>query len=102
MVDAGITPDVSAQIQELAGQLTGRPVRYLANTTYHGDHTFGNMEFPAEVVIISSRVNKDNMTDLGYEVNPHYGGDEPELPVPRQRQGRPPRVMPILDDDDDD
>jgi len=79
VVDAGITPDVSAQIQELAGQLTGRPVRYLANTTYHGDHTFGNMEFPAEVVIISSRVNKDNMTDLGYEKKIRSGnmyGDE--------------------------
>src|SRR5215831_2080494 len=79
VVDAGITPDVSAQMQELAGQLTDRPVRYLANTTYHGDHTFGNMEFPAEVVIISSRVNKDNMTDLGYEKRIRSGnmyGDE--------------------------
>ena len=79
VVDAGITPDDSAQIQELAGQLTDRPMRYLANTTYHGDHTFGNMAFPTEVVIISSRVNKDNMTDLGYEKRIRSGnmyGDE--------------------------
>jgi cyclase len=79
VVDAGITPDVSAQIQELAGQLTDQPVRYLANTTYHGDHTFGNMAFPPEVVIISSQVNTDNMTDLGYEKKIRSGnmyGDE--------------------------
>jgi cyclase len=59
VVDAGITPDVSVQIQALAAELTDRPVRYLANTTYHGDHTFGNMAFPAEVIIVSSRVNKE-------------------------------------------
>ena len=79
VVDAGITPEVSAHIQELAGQLTGRPVRYLVNTTYHGDHTFGNMAFPADVVIVSSAVNKQNMTDLGYEKKIRSGnmyGDE--------------------------
>jgi cyclase len=79
VVDAGITPGVSAQIRELAGELTDRPVRYLANTTYHGDHTFGNMGFPAEVIVVSSRINKQNMTDLGYEKNVRSGnmyGDE--------------------------
>lgn len=79
VVDAGITPEVSAQIQQLAGQLTDRPVRYLANTTYHGDHTFGNAAFPPEVIIVSSRVNKQNMTDLGYEKRIRSGnmyGDE--------------------------
>ncbi|NUW41275.1 MBL fold metallo-hydrolase [Nonomuraea rhodomycinica] len=67
VVDAGITPDVSRQIQDLAAELTDRPLRYLVNTTYHGDHTFGNLAFPAETVIVSSRANRDNMTDLGYE-----------------------------------
>src|SRR6266516_4046910 len=80
VVDAGVTPGVPAQIQELAGQLTDRPVRYLANTTYHGDHTFGNMAFPAEVVVVvSSQVNKQNMTDLSYEKKIRSGnmyGDE--------------------------
>lgn len=82
VVDAGITPQVSAQIQELARQLTDRPVRYLANTTYHGDHTFGNMAFPDEVIIISSRASKANMTDLDYERKIRSGnmyGDEAML-----------------------
>ncbi|HUR04582.1 MAG TPA: MBL fold metallo-hydrolase [Nonomuraea sp.] len=42
-------------------------MRYLVNTTYHGDHTFGNAAFPDEVVIVSSRRNKSEMSDLAYE-----------------------------------
>jgi cyclase len=67
VVDAGITPEVSTWIQALVGELTDRPLRYVANTTYHGDHTFGNAGFPADVVIVSSRLNKENMADLDYE-----------------------------------
>ncbi|NUR85208.1 MAG: MBL fold metallo-hydrolase [Nonomuraea sp.] len=79
IVDAGITPEVSLQIQALASELTDRPVRYLANTTYHGDHTFGNLAFPADTVIVSARANKENMTDLDYEKRVRSGnmyGDE--------------------------
>ncbi|NUW41146.1 MBL fold metallo-hydrolase [Nonomuraea rhodomycinica] len=79
IVDAGITPDVSRTIQEMAAELTDRPLRYLINTTYHGDHTFGNLAFPAETVIVSSRANRANMTDLGYEKRVRSGnmyGDE--------------------------
>jgi len=82
VIDAGITPDVSRRIQRLALELTSRPVRYLVNTTYHGDHTFGNMAFPDDVVIVSSRVNKENMADLGYEKQTRAGnmyGDEAVL-----------------------
>ncbi|NJP91434.1 MBL fold metallo-hydrolase [Nonomuraea sp. FMUSA5-5] len=67
VIDAGITPDVSARIRTAAAALTDRPLRYLVNTTYHGDHTFGNAAFPDDVVIVSSTVNKANMADLAYE-----------------------------------
>jgi cyclase len=67
VIDAGIVPDISAQIQQLAAKQTDRPLRYLVNTSYHGDHSFGNASFPAEVTVVSSRINRDNMTDLAYE-----------------------------------
>ncbi|MFI7221383.1 MBL fold metallo-hydrolase [Micromonospora maritima] len=67
VVDAGITPDVSARIQGLVVELTDRPLRYLVNTTYHGDHTFGNAAFPVETTVVSSRANREAMTDLEYE-----------------------------------
>jgi cyclase len=79
VVDAGITAEVSRQIQQLAGELTDAPVRYLANTTYHGDHSFGNTAFAAEVTVLSSRINKENMADLNYEKAARSGnmyGDE--------------------------
>lgn len=82
LIDAGITPEVSLRLQALAGELTDRPLRYLVNTTYHGDHTFGNMAFPDDVVIVSSRINKENMADLAYEKKTRTGnmyGDEKVL-----------------------
>ncbi|TDE45304.1 MBL fold metallo-hydrolase [Nonomuraea mesophila] len=67
IIDSGVTPAVGAQVQRVAGEVTSRPLRYLANTTYHGDHTFGNIAFPDDVTVITSRENRDNMNDLAYE-----------------------------------
>jgi len=64
VVDAGITPGIGREIQRLAAGLTDRPIRHLANTTYHGDHTFGNAAFGPEVTVYTSRRNKAAMTDL--------------------------------------
>ncbi|MDJ1135650.1 MBL fold metallo-hydrolase [Streptomyces iconiensis] len=67
IVDSGITPGIGRHIQEVAAELTDKPVRYLANTTYHGDHTFGNTAFGEEVTVISSRIDRAAMTDLAAE-----------------------------------
>jgi glyoxylase-like metal-dependent hydrolase (beta-lactamase superfamily II) len=51
---------------ELASQLIGEirkntplPIRYLVNTSYHGDHCFGNFVFPAETTIIEHTFTKE-------------------------------------------
>jgi cyclase len=67
LVDAGINGAMSTQLQSLAAELSPVPLRYIANTTYHGDHTFGNYAFPDEVVICSSYQNKASMSDLERE-----------------------------------
>jgi glyoxylase-like metal-dependent hydrolase (beta-lactamase superfamily II) len=67
VVDAGITPSVGRAIIDEVRRLTDRPLRYLVNTTYHGDHTFGNSAFPADVRIVSSPLNALSMTDLDNE-----------------------------------
>ncbi|WP_156425550.1 MULTISPECIES: MBL fold metallo-hydrolase [unclassified Mycobacterium] len=67
VIDAGIVADVGRTIQRHATQLSEAPIRYLVNTTYHGDHTFGNIAFADDVTVISSRINRDNMSDLEYE-----------------------------------
>jgi cyclase len=67
VIDSGVVPDVGRQIKRLAEGLSDRPIRFLANTTYHGDHTFGNTAFPDDVAVITSRANRDNMDDLEWE-----------------------------------
>jgi cyclase len=67
VVDAGITPGVGRYLQRVVRGITDVPVRYLANTTFHGDHTFGNVAFPDDVAVVSSRLNKASMTDLEEE-----------------------------------
>lgn len=67
LIDAGINGAMSAQLQSLARDLSTVPLRYVANTTYHGDHTFGNYAFPDDVIICSSYQNKASMSDLDRE-----------------------------------
>jgi glyoxylase-like metal-dependent hydrolase (beta-lactamase superfamily II) len=67
VVDSGITPGMGTYIQEVVAGITDVPVRFLANTTYHGDHSFGNVAFSDDVVVVSSRLNKAAMEDLEEE-----------------------------------
>ncbi|WP_414941735.1 MBL fold metallo-hydrolase [Amycolatopsis sp. cmx-11-51] len=69
IIDSGVTPRIGRHIQDIAAGLTDTPIRYLVNTTYHGDHTFGNTAFDAGVRVISSRMNKAAMSDLAAEKN---------------------------------
>lgn len=67
VIDAGINGEVARHLQTRVHELTDSPLRYLVNTTYHGDHTFGNAAFPETVTIISSKKNKEAMVDLARE-----------------------------------
>lgn len=62
VVDATFHPSRAAADIALIRRLTPKPVRYLVNTHWHGDHTHGNGvyrdSFPG-VRIISSRVNRN-------------------------------------------
>ena len=73
LVDAGINGAVATQIQETVRRITDRPLLYLVNTTYHGDHSFGNAYFPDEVHVVSSRINALSMTDLEREKRMRLG-----------------------------
>jgi cyclase len=74
VIDAGVNGATARKIQELAAKLTDVPIRYLINTNYHGDHTFGNYAFPDSVEIIAHRLTADSMSDLDYEKR----GSQPE------------------------
>jgi glyoxylase-like metal-dependent hydrolase (beta-lactamase superfamily II) len=55
VIDAGINGEMARQIQERVRRLTDKPLPYLVNTNYHGDHTFGNYVFPGSVEIVAHR-----------------------------------------------
>lgn len=55
VIDAHISVPMARQIQQRIREVTDRPIRYLVNTNYHGDHTFGNCAFPAATLVIQHR-----------------------------------------------
>jgi cyclase len=67
VIDAGINGATARRIQETVRKLTEVPLRYLVNTNYHGDHSFGNYAFPDTVEIIAHRLTADSMADLEFE-----------------------------------
>jgi cyclase len=67
LVDAGINGETARKLQQWVQKLTDQPLKYLVNTNYHGDHTFGNYAFPAGVEIIAQRNTAASMNDLAYE-----------------------------------
>lgn len=69
VIDSVINAAMAKQIQDRVRQLTDKPLLYVVNTNYHGDHTFGNYAFPDSVEIVSHRKTRDNMNDLQAEKN---------------------------------
>lgn len=67
VIDAHINGAMARQIQEAVRQVTTKPILYLVNTNYHGDHTFGNYAFPAETRIVAHRETAERMRDFEHE-----------------------------------
>ncbi len=53
VIDAHINGTMARQIQAAVKSVTDKPILYLVNTNYHGDHTFGNYAFPTETLILA-------------------------------------------------
>ncbi len=69
MVDAQFAP-MHDKLKAAIAKLTDKPVKFLINTHYHGDHTGGNAAFGKEgVTIVAHRNLKDRLA------NPPPGGN---------------------------
>jgi cyclase len=62
MIDSTSSPDDAEQILKNVRSVSQKPIRYLFNTHYHSDHTFGNQVFSAKVV--AHRESRTIMTRL--------------------------------------
>jgi glyoxylase-like metal-dependent hydrolase (beta-lactamase superfamily II) len=49
---------LASQVIDEVRKVTSLPIRFLVNTSFHGDHCFGNFAFPAETVIIHHEATK--------------------------------------------
>ncbi len=55
VIDAHINIPMARQIQDRIREVTDKPLLYLVNSNYHGDHTFGNCAFPPETLVVQHR-----------------------------------------------
>ena len=67
VIDAHINGAMARQIQAAVRAVTDKPILYLVNTNYHGDHTFGNYAFPAETKIVAHRKTAEAMAHFEQE-----------------------------------
>jgi cyclase len=51
LVDAGVTAAEAVKMRELIEGVGGEKVKYVVNTHFHGDHTFGNQVFADALII---------------------------------------------------
>ncbi len=63
VVDAHINPQMAQQIIDSVRRVTDKPIAFLVNTNYHGDHTFGNIAFPTSTTIIAHEATAAGMAN---------------------------------------
>jgi len=56
VIESMLNERLEIQLLDLVKAQTDLPVRYVVNTSHHGDHSYGNQYLPAETVIIQHEV----------------------------------------------
>ena len=67
VIDAHLNGAMAGQIQTAVRQVTNKPILYVVNTNYHGDHTFGNYAFPQETLIVAQQKTAESMRNFDRE-----------------------------------
>lgn len=63
VVEAMLNGDLASQHIGLLRRQTSKPIRFLVNTSYHGDHAYGNYVFPESTAIVQHPVTKHYMDE---------------------------------------
>ncbi|HYD82371.1 MAG TPA: MBL fold metallo-hydrolase [Paucimonas sp.] len=66
VIDTMINERLANQVLNHVKSKTKLPIRYALNTSYHGDHSFGNQYFPRSTAIIQ-HVNAKNYIDANFD-----------------------------------
>ncbi len=52
IIDTMLNKRLNTQVQNMVRNETGKPIIFAVNTSYHGDHSYGNMYLPKDTVVI--------------------------------------------------
>lgn len=63
VIESMLNGDLAAQLIGLVRRATTKPIRFLVNTSYHGDHAYGNFLFPDSTVVIQHPATKRYMEE---------------------------------------
>ena len=63
VVESMLNGDLASQLIGLVRQATRKPIGFLVNTSYHGDHAYGNYLFPESSVVIQHPATKRHMEE---------------------------------------
>lgn len=73
VIDTTTSPATARQLLERIRTVTDQPIRYVINTHYHGDHTYGNPVFKAEgAELIGSKLTAELMVKREKRVKAFY------------------------------
>lgn len=59
VIDTLLNERLNKQIQGIVAKEANKPIIYAVNTSYHGDHSYGNMYLPEETMIIQHKAAQD-------------------------------------------
>lgn len=63
VIESMLNGDLASQLIGLVRKETSKPIRFLVNTSYHGDHAYGNFVFPESTTIIQHPATKQYMDE---------------------------------------
>jgi cyclase len=63
VIESMLNGDLASQLIGLVRKVTTKPIRFLVNTSYHGDHAYRNYLFPENAVVIQHPATKNYMED---------------------------------------
>src|SRR5262245_13257302 len=63
VIESMVNGDLASQLIGLVRKETSKPIRFLVNTSYHGDHAYGNFVFPDTAVVIQHPATKRYMDE---------------------------------------
>jgi cyclase len=86
VIDSLMTPTLAGKLYAAVRNVTPKPIRYLVNTHYHGDHVFGNQYFVPAPIISHANCRTELIEKFDANMQ-RYRSGRPEL-IPELEQIR--------------